>query len=203
MSYMDPRPEGLNTQPAPPSVVETLACEPVPTKRQAGIMQHALGIRVRGDKSYRNHFVAGPGHHDYSDLMALVRAGMMREHPASQITGGDPWFQVTDSGWTAAFDALPEPPKRTKYDEFLAYDGCITFAEFLDIRVPEYEQDLVWISPSVDRRGRYETRYRMFRRAKWHEFRQRDMQGEWKPTKQEAKASYKAALKASKENHNA
>lgn len=25
MSYMDPRPEGLNTQPAPPSVVETIA----------------------------------------------------------------------------------------------------------------------------------------------------------------------------------
>jgi len=27
MTYMDPRPEGLNTQPAPPSVVETLTDE--------------------------------------------------------------------------------------------------------------------------------------------------------------------------------
>lgn len=176
--------------------------EKTPTKRQTEILQHALGIRVRGDKSCRNHFVAGLGHHDYSDLMELVRAGMMREHPASQITGGDPWFGVTSSGRTAAYDALPEPPKRTKYDEFLAYDGCITFAEYLDIRVPKYEQDLVWISPSVDRRGRYETQYRMFRRAKCHEFRDRDVQGDWKPTKQEAKASYKAALKASKGKQN-
>ncbi|WP_206093553.1 hypothetical protein [Pandoraea sp. ISTKB] len=172
-----------------------------PTRSQLGILQHALGIRIRGDKSYRNHFVAGPGHHDYSDLMALVRAGMMREHPASQITGGDPWFDVTGSGWTTAFDALPEPPKppkRSRYDEFLDADGCLgdSFGEFLcGGRLPEFESRndlrrddsgrLIWI-----------TEYRMFRNF---DFWTRDVQGGWCSTKKDAKASYKAALKASKE----
>ncbi|MDM8356581.1 hypothetical protein [Pandoraea communis] len=187
-----------DTDLACPSIKE----ETVLTKSQIGILQHSLGIRIRGDKSYRNHFVAGPGHHDYSDLMALVRAGMMREHPASQITGGSQWFQVTDSGWTAAFDALPEPPKRTRYGEYLDADGCAgdSFGEFLcGGRLPEFESRRDLRRADCGRLIEI-IEYRMFRNF---DFWTRDVQGGWCSTKKDAKASYKAALKASKEHQNA
>lgn len=67
------------------------------TPTQRAIMQHALGLQ-RNTREYRNHFVTGPGSDDYPDCRALVLAGLMRDHEASQITGGDPWFSVTDEG---------------------------------------------------------------------------------------------------------
>ncbi|VVD95752.1 hypothetical protein PIN31009_01866 [Pandoraea iniqua] len=44
MSYMDPRPEGLNTQPAPPSVVETLT-----RRTEAEYLTHDLFMGEEAD----------------------------------------------------------------------------------------------------------------------------------------------------------
>lgn len=76
---------------------------PVVTTSQIGILRHSLGLDEHGNgHTYRNHFVTGPGSTDYDDCRALVQAGYMRKHRASPITGGDPWFSVTDEGRAAA-----------------------------------------------------------------------------------------------------
>ena len=65
------------------------------------ILMHALGMRKVGDRSFRNHFVTGPGTTDYQHCEALVAAGMMRRREGNELTGGSPLFIVTDAGRAA------------------------------------------------------------------------------------------------------
>ena len=53
------------------------------TKDEVAIILHTLGLADRGLKSYRNYFVAGPGHHDMPTLESLVSKGAMfnRDRP--------------------------------------------------------------------------------------------------------------------------
>lgn len=72
-------------------------------QRQIEILRHALGTGDKGrGRSYRNHFVTGPGSDDYDDCEALVAAGMMSRHQGNSLSGGDPIFTVTEQGKVVA-----------------------------------------------------------------------------------------------------
>lgn len=166
------------------------------TQVQIGLLHHALGVSVHQRRPYQNRFVAGPGHHDLEDLEALERAGLMeRVRTPAFLAESDIVFVVTETGRLAALDALPPqptPPKRTRLDEWRARDGSESFGEFLcGDRLPEFE----WRTAARGQpAGRWGCEFRMFRCRYSHC--EPEVRGEWKCTKKEARASYKAALKA-------
>lgn len=166
-----------------------------PTSYQISLLQHTIGVRPEQRNPHRNHFVAGPGHLDMPHLEKLVDGGLMevRRSPAF-LNDGDIVFAATEAGKATALQHLPPPPKWTRYEQFLRADGDESFGEFLcGDRLPKFEAREVRGSFASWRRS-YE--YRMYRET-WEAYRQhREVQGEWMPTKKEAKASYKAALAA-------
>ncbi len=110
------------------------------TKEQLHILQHALGVDGFGlGEQYRNHYVGGA-----EECRPLVAIGYMTEHKASEITGGDPLFTVTEAGKKAVKDESPKPPKITRsqqrmmdYRDFAdAYD-C-SFKDFLKIEKTDW-----------------------------------------------------------------
>ncbi|QIX97435.1 hypothetical protein [Cedecea sp. FDAARGOS_727] len=149
------------------------------------LMQHALGISERNREPYRNYFLAGAGHTDDKKWQELVADGFATSRPAPDFAGGGILYHVTDKGKELAIASLPEPKKRTRYDEYLHSEVCELFGEWLGIELPEYE---------VRSTGHYRWEYRMVRLSRcWDSY--YDICGEWKPTKKAAKASYKDALK--------
>jgi hypothetical protein len=73
------------------------------SERQIALARHALGLDGRHTVSYRNRFVAGPGHDDYADWMAMVEAGdATRRDGATVPFGGDDIFYLTIEGATKA-----------------------------------------------------------------------------------------------------
>lgn len=154
------------------------------------LMQHALGINERNRMPYRNYFLAGDGHTDNSKWQELVAEGFATSRPAPDFTGGGTLYHVTEKGEVAAISALPEPKKRTRYDEYLHSEVCESFGEWLGIELPVYEEREV---------GRYKWEYRMVRRSRAYWDTYCDVRGDWKPTKKAAKASYKEALRKSKQ----
>lgn len=171
------------------------------TTAQIGLLQHTLGINEFHRASYRNHFVAGPGHHDMADLEHLEAAGLMiRGHRPGFLPGDSIVFYTTDAGRLLAIKSLPEPRKPSRYEEYLNADGCAgdSFAEFLiGGRVPKFETRTRYdcILQQWTGGDRFGHQYRMYRTVGdgWRD--RRDVEGEWCKTKKEAKASYKAALK--------
>ena len=85
-------------------MVPKLDGKAIMTVRQMNLARHALGLPNRRRTSYRNHFVAGPGHTDYDDWVALVRAGLATRRKGSPITGGDDVFYLTRDGAKAALN---------------------------------------------------------------------------------------------------
>ncbi|OIJ40040.1 hypothetical protein [Massilia timonae] len=154
------------------------------TERQLELLHHTLGVHPERRESHRNYFVAGPGHHDQQDLEALEAVGLMeRGRTPAFLDKGDVVFQCTEAGRAYAIDNLPPPPKYSRYEEYLRSECSEGFAWWLGIRVPRLEMDFQWGKP---------TQYRYTRRDGYEWV---DVRGEWKSTKKEAKASYKAALK--------
>ncbi|MEZ2220721.1 hypothetical protein [Rhizobium sp. RCC_161_2] len=106
------------------------------TPKQLHILQHTLGLDQHGRGTfYRNHFVTGEGSKDHADCMTLVGLGFMsvrRDHP---LAGGDDCFWATEEGKRAAVSESPAPPKlsrsKQRYIDFLAYDGSMTFMEYI------------------------------------------------------------------------
>lgn len=150
------------------------------------LMQHALGISDRNREPYRNYFLASEGHTDNEAWQELIAAGMAYASPAPSWSCGDVIYQVTDAGKAVAIAALPEPKKRTRYDEYLHSEVCESFGEWLGIEIPIYEDREI---------GRYKWEYRMVRRSRAYWDSYCDVRGEWQPTKKAAKASYKEALR--------
>lgn len=106
-----------------------------------GIVQHALGLDQYGRGTmFRNHFIAGPRHHERDKLEMLVSAGIMqkREGLSPALLGGESeeCFFVTPSGieWVKANS--PKPPKLTRaqkrYLQWLEVRDCFdSFRDFL------------------------------------------------------------------------
>lgn len=153
------------------------------------LMQHALGISERNRTPYRNYFLAGEGHTDNVKWEELVSDGFATSRPAPDFVGGGTLYHVTEKGEEAAISALPEPKKRTRYDDYLHSEVCESFGEWLGIELPVYEDRKV---------GRYKWEYRMVRRSRAYWDSYYDVRGDWMPTKKAAKASYKEALRKSK-----
>ena len=157
------------------------------------LMQHALGINERNREPYRNYFLASTESSDSNVWETLVEQGFATSHPAPKHTCGDVVYRVTETGQVAAISALPEPKKRTRYDDYLHSEVVESFGEWLGVNLPKFEyREVDYI------RGKWE--YRMYRcsRCYWDSY--RDVEGDWKPTKKAAKASYKEALKKRKES---
>lgn len=63
------------------------------------ILQHSLGIDPwdsKKRKPYRNYFIAGG--RDLHICQRLVAKGLMVQRNATDLTGGDPCFNVTEDG---------------------------------------------------------------------------------------------------------
>lgn len=74
------------------------------------ILQHTVGVNEYGlGEQYRNHYVAGGD--DVTRCRELVSAGLMQERPASEMTGGSPWFAVTAAGLAAIAQHSPKQPR--------------------------------------------------------------------------------------------
>lgn len=173
------------------------------TPAQIRLLQHTLGINEHHREPYRNHFVASPGHHDMADLEQLEAAGLMiRGHRPGFLPGDSIVFYTTEAGRLLAITSLPEPRKLTRYEEYPRADGCAggSFAEFLGICETNYEERSEMVGDWPHRRVVRE--YRMYRGDRWERY-SSTLTGDWAPTKQEAKASYKAALKKRKEEQRA
>ncbi|EJG2197948.1 hypothetical protein ACAY42_000702 [Citrobacter freundii] len=153
------------------------------------LIQHALGISERNRTPYRNYFLAGEGHTDNVKWEELVSDGFATSRPAPDFVGGGTLYHVTEKGEEAAISALPEPKKRTRYDDYLHSEVCESFGEWLGIELPVYEDREV---------GRYKWEYRMVRRSRAYWDSYYDVRGDWMQTKKAAKASYKEALRKSK-----
>lgn len=107
------------------------------------ILQHALGRDEYGRRKpgrtddYRNHYVECEGSDTIVHCREAVDQGLMTEHPPSDITGGGPWFRVTDAGKEYIETNSPKPPKlsrgKQRYLRFLDESDATneTFGEWL------------------------------------------------------------------------
>ncbi|WP_140921036.1 hypothetical protein [Limnobaculum xujianqingii] len=154
-----------------------------PSNVQIDLMQHALGISEHNRNDiYRNYFYVD-GRHSHWD--ELVTHGYATVQKAPAFTSGGVTYHCTERGRIAAICAIPEPEKLTggkqKYNEYLRSECCESFAEWLGIEVPERDY-CYW--------GEDDGKVRL---------RSSRATGEYCKTLKDAKASYKAALKAKKE----
>ncbi|EAO3019200.1 hypothetical protein I3B18_03925 [Salmonella enterica] len=82
----------------------------------------------------------------------------------------------------------------SRYADYLRADSCLSFGEYLvGTLLPEFEHRETGFMTN-----KYE--YRMFRRVTRWFGSERDIEGEWCQTMKAAKASYKEALRKSKES---
>ena len=111
------------------------------------ILQHSLGLNQYGEgKQYRNHYVAGGD--DAAKCRELVAMGYMAERPSSELTGGDPLFQVTPAGVDVVALQSPAPPKLTRgqkrYLKYLEESDCFdSFLHFLRYEQAKKRGDII------------------------------------------------------------
>ncbi|MFA5580541.1 MAG: hypothetical protein WDA25_01155 [Paracoccaceae bacterium] len=84
------------------------------TPTQKELARHALGLPNKRKQTYRNHFMAGPGHSDYGEWTALVDADLARRRSGNELTGGDDLFWLTYKGAKAALN----PGERLDPEDF-------------------------------------------------------------------------------------
>ena len=112
-----------------------------------GILQHALGRDQYGKsrrdgEDYRNHYCAGEGCDSLVTCREAVALGLMTEHAAREISGGDPIFVVTGKGKAYIAEHSPAPPKvsrgKARYLRWLggAGDVGISFGDWLKMGAP-------------------------------------------------------------------
>lgn len=68
------------------------------TPEQIELARHALGLPNKQRVSYRNRFIAGPGHSDYDNWMQMTADGNARRQIKPKDFGGDDYFRLTLSG---------------------------------------------------------------------------------------------------------
>ncbi len=93
------------------------------------ILRHALGVGEGGlERSYRSHFVTGPGSTDHQHCMALVARGFMVRRAGNALTGGSDLFNVTQAGRAAVQEHTPPPPKLTRSQQRYQHSCATTVA---------------------------------------------------------------------------
>jgi len=106
------------------------------TAEQLHILQHAQGLdRYGRGTRYRNRYTIGPGCDGWADCVALVEAGLMKNHGARDWMGGMTTFSVTEAGDQVVRKQSPKAPKvsrsKRRYQEWLRADGNMPFGEWL------------------------------------------------------------------------
>lgn len=102
-------------------------------------LQHACGLDQFGRGTwYRNHYVG-----ESVTCRALVADGLMVEGRASDLSGGEPVFRVTEAGKAWIVEHSPQPPTLTRsqqrYRRFIRADLGITFREFIALESQRQE----------------------------------------------------------------
>lgn len=112
------------------------------------ILQHSLGLDSNGQGSaYRSHFVTNEGTPEWPHCSALVADGLMVKRDPSELSGGSPWFVVTDAGRAYVDEHKQKTPKLTaaqkRYRDYLriAHITGITFNQWLKGRVVEGQRE--------------------------------------------------------------
>jgi hypothetical protein len=110
-----------------------------PTKAAVRVLLHTLGLRPELGKltPYRNHYVAGPGHHSAAELAQLVDLGLMEIRRTPRLMpAGDSIYAATEAGkaFAVAF-AGEHAPKLTRsqlrYRRWLECDCDLCFGDWL------------------------------------------------------------------------
>lgn len=162
------------------------------TEKQLGLLHHTLGVTPERRIPFRNHFVAGDGHHDQPDLKGLEAMGFMSRRANAEWMGGGDLFRVTEAGESYALDNLPQPQKYSRYEEYRRSECDEGFAWFLGFDAPKFETYANHCSPfSFGQRTS----------ANWVRMRSSRAIGEFRATKKDAKTSYKAAMKAARQRN--
>ena len=68
------------------------------TPRQIYLARQALGLPNKQNQTYRNRFVAGPGHVDYEEWNAMVAEGFAQVARNVDWMSGDDCFHLTRAG---------------------------------------------------------------------------------------------------------
>gem|GEM_PF-1643107 len=136
-------------------------------KRFLSILQHTIGFDEYGEsrdpsrpEGFRNHFVASEGHHDWQYIQQMLKLGLMKERPATAISGGSPWFFVTEAGRQYVKTHSAKRPKLTRgqerYQRFLHLSDVmpdLTFHEFVRRRLYlDDDKREVWLRKESDKR---------------------------------------------------
>jgi hypothetical protein len=121
--------------------------QPTVTAQELHILQHALGLDQYGSgRSYRRHFVTGPGSTDWESCVRLTAMGYMKRGRDGPLTGGDYCFLVTEAGRRAVRGQSPRPPKlsraKARYRQYLNAESSLPFGEWLRRRC--YELCVPW-----------------------------------------------------------
>lgn len=101
------------------------------------VLQHSLGVDEYGrGEMYRNYFCTGAGTVDYPVCMEAVRRELMSPpRPGGKIYGDMDFFYVTELGKAYVRSFSPVAPvisrSKRRYARFLAYDGSLSFRDFL------------------------------------------------------------------------
>lgn len=74
------------------------------TPEQRRLARHALGLDGLRTRSYRNHFVTGPGATDHPAWMQMERDGLAWRRAGNEMTGDDDLFGLTPAGARAALE---------------------------------------------------------------------------------------------------
>lgn len=152
------------------------------TTEQLHILQHALGLdQYGGGESHRNHFCAGPGGADHQACLDLARAGFMRDHGVTALSGGSSVFTVTAAGVDhVALNSSPRPPPTKRSRSQSAYREYREFSEC-------YPSFAVYLGIMTNREWDSRLGYRFVNPAK-------HLKGPYAKTVKEAKEGYKAIL---------
>jgi hypothetical protein len=166
------------------------------TREQLQILRHTLGLNDH-DTPSRNFFHSGPEEGD-PVLMSLKALGLMNSRKAPAFCHeGDMTFFATEEGKAYAMARQPAPKVMTLWEQFKSSD-MDKFTDFLNIEAPKYEYFTGIEKPANTRRHQtpcYQSTYgkKATRFVRMHSPRG---VGEWCLTQKDAKASYKAEMKA-------
>ena len=106
------------------------------TEKELRILQHALDKDKYGHGRHaRNLFVTDDDCENGVICNRLVTWGLMLRHPPRELSGGSPWFTVTQDGQCAMRANSPNPAKQSasqrRYLEWLRLDSCESFGDWL------------------------------------------------------------------------
>lgn len=121
------------------------------TEKEIAIVLHTLGLSNGGIESYRNHFVASPGHHDLPTLESLVAKGAMVEGAVPSFLGARSLVFYVCPEWVTAAEAYARKKKaeqeakltrsQRRYRRYLESDGVFnSFRDFLRYESVEARQ---------------------------------------------------------------